>query len=85
MRIYRKFPDTLHTHIDYVINESSVSIHQKRLAHPLISQDDLETFLQRLGDGTPYLDPLDIAMLTHLRITSISEDNVKRVARSLRA
>lgn len=85
MRIYRKFPDTLHTHIDYVITESSVSIQQKRLAHPLISQDDLETFLQRLGDGTPYLDPLDIAMLTHLRITSISEDNVKRVARSLRA
>ena len=82
MRIYRSIPDTLRTRMEHVVmSKSNVNDGRKRLAHPNISQQDIDVFLQGLGDGTPDLDPLDIAMLDYLKIRSNSEDNVKRAAR----
>ena len=77
-----KLPDALRRHIEIVMmSKSNVSTDRKRLAHPIISQDDLEIFLQNLslGDGRT-IDPLEVAMLKHLKKTSISEDNVRKAA-----
>jgi len=51
-------------------------------SHPEISQGELELFLQRLGDGAPNQDPLDVALFKHLKIASISKENVERAART---
>jgi hypothetical protein len=83
MRVFKKSPETLSTHMHYVMDsKNSVSTERKRFARPVISQEDVDIFLQQLhsqvGD-TPNL--LDVAMLKHLKTTSISDDNIKRAAR----
>jgi len=89
LRIYRNLPDSLRNHVECVmLSKASASFTRKRLAHPVISQDDLEIFLQHLpwqGDSTSNLDPLDAEIFRHLKTVSISEDNVKRALATRRA
>jgi len=63
-----------------MMSRSSVSTDRKRLAHPEISQERLEFFLQSLGSGAQDQDPLDVALFEHLKTTSISKENVERAA-----
>lgn len=63
------------------MSKSSVSTNRKRVAHPVIDKEELEIFLQQLGDGTPDLDPLEIVMFNHLKTTSNSKHNIERAAR----
>jgi len=81
-RILRKLPDTILGYADHIVRAKySVSTERKHLAHPEISQERLEFFLQTLGSGAPDQDPLKIALFRHLKTVSISKENVERAAK----
>jgi hypothetical protein len=81
-RILRKIPDAVLDYVDDIVKAKySVSTERKRLAHPEISQERLDFFLQTLGSGAPDQDPLEIALFRHLKTVSISKENVERAAK----
>ena len=80
-RIMRTLPDTVLGYAASILKSKySVSTERKHLAHPEISQERLDFFLQTLGSGAPDQDPLEIALFRHLRTVSISKENVERAA-----
>jgi hypothetical protein len=76
------YADTVLGYADEIVKSKySVSTERKRLAHPEISQERLEFFLQTLGSGVPDQDPLEIALFRHLKTVSILKANVERAAK----
>lgn len=60
-----------------------VSDARTKFAHPTISQEFLDEFLDNLGAKQSYLSPLELRLFDHLRTTSITASNIEGAKRGL--
>jgi hypothetical protein len=77
-RIYRKIDPILHDRIDVILHaKAEYGYDRKMLAHPHVSPERLNTFLDSLVAPEA---SLDTALFNHLKKTSLSDENVARAA-----
>jgi len=80
--VYNKLDLNLCYYTHNIIAKRDVITERTNLAHPTISQECLEEFLNHLGANSQNLEPLEVALFNHLKSTSNTPENVQRAARS---
>jgi len=60
-----------------LIAKKIVAVDRAKIAHPSLSQEHLDDFIENLGGSNPGLLPLQIRLFTFLRTTSISTANIQ--------
>lgn len=63
--------------------KQAVSDDRTKFAHPTISREFLEEFLESLGANNPHLSHLELRLFDHLRTTLITASNIEGAKRGL--
>lgn len=78
-RIYRKIDENVISCANNLARtKGDVAESRRNLAHPLIPEDMLSSFLSELGSGNEGLEPIEIEMFRYLALRSNAPENVER-------
>lgn len=81
-RIYHKIDENITSCANNLARtKGDVAESRRNLAHPLIPEDRLSSFLSELGSGDESLEPIEVEMFRYLASRSNAPENVERAIR----
>lgn len=77
-RVYDKIDEDVRCLGEQIIGSKQYLRDERHLlAHPIISDAQLKSFLKDLGDGGPKLKPMEIAVFDYLKATTNTKANIE--------